>query len=119
MVQTIDVDKIRTGWTAFDVRGEKIGDVVEVGSNYVLVRMGLVFPTDLYIPLARVTVLDEAQSTFAMNVPKEIVEAKGWQNPPADGSWDATDANESLANSLREERSDAVRGYVDADEVRR
>ena len=118
MAQTIDVDKIRTGWTAFDVRGEKIGDVVEVGSNYALVRMGLVFPTDLYIPLARVILLDETQSTFAVNVPKEIVEAKGWENPPADGSWDASDANESLANSLREERADAVRGYVDVDENR-
>ena len=55
MVQTVDVDKIRTGWTALDVRGEKIGDVAEIGSDYVLVRKGLFLPTDLYIPLARVT----------------------------------------------------------------
>ena len=41
MVKTIDVDKIRTGWHALDVRGEKIGDVVEIGSDYALVRMGL------------------------------------------------------------------------------
>ena len=40
MVQTINVDKIRTGWTAFDVRGEKIGDVAEIGSNYLLVVKG-------------------------------------------------------------------------------
>ena len=89
MVQTIDVDKIRTGWTAFDVRGEKIGDVAEIGSNYVLVVKGLFLPTDLYIPLSRVTSLDESQSTFEVNVPKEKVEAMGWQHPPADSSWDA------------------------------
>ena len=116
MVQTIDVDKIRTGWTAFDVRGEKIGDVAEIGSDYVLVVKGLFLPTDLYIPLARVTTLDEAQSTFEVNVPKEKVEAMGWQNPPTDGSWDATD---SLAIPLREEHSDAVRGDLDADDDRR
>ena len=85
MVQTIDVHKIRTGWHALDVRGEKIGDVLEIGSDYALVRIGLVFPIDLYIPLARVTVLDEAQSTFEANVSKEMIQAMGWGDPPAAG----------------------------------
>ena len=53
MVQTINVDKFRSGWTAFDVRGEKIGDVAETGSSYVLVVKALFLPTDLYIPLSR------------------------------------------------------------------
>ena len=119
MVQTIDVDKIRTGWHALDVHGQQIGEVVEIGSNYALVVKGLFLPTDLYIPLFRVVSLDEGQSTFEVNVPKEKVEAMGWQNPPADLSWDASTATESLDIPLREERSDAVRGYVDADEDRR
>ena len=119
MVQTINVDKIRTGWTAFDVRGEKIGDVAEIGNNYVLVVKGLFLPTDLYIPLSRVVSLDEAQSTFEVNVPKEKVEAMGWQDPPADGNWDASSATENLDIPLRAERSDVVHGYVDADEHRR
>jgi hypothetical protein len=119
VVQTIDADKIRTGWTAFDVRGEKIGDVAEIGSDYVLVVKGPFLPTDIYIPLSRVTRLDEGQSSFEVNVPKEKVEAMGWQNPPADGSWGAADARESLGVTLRKERPDAVRGYVNADETRR
>ena len=119
MAQTIIVDKIRAGWPAFDVRGEKIGDVAEIGSDYVLVVKVLFLPTDLYIPLSRVVSLDEAQSTFEVNVPKEKVEAMGWQDPPADANWDATDATESLDVTLRKEHSDAVRGYVDADENRR
>ena len=52
-------------------------------------------------------------------MPKEKLEAMGWQNPPADASWDAPNATESLAIPLREERSNAVRGYVDADDDRR
>ena len=119
MVQTVDVDKIRAGWHAFDVRGEKIGDVAEIGSNYVLVVKGLFLPTDLYIPLSRVTQLDEAESTFGVNVPKEKLEAMGWLNPPADVSWDADGETESHDVSLRRERSDLVRGYADADETRR
>lgn len=119
MVQTVNVDKIRTGWTAFDVRGEKIGDVAEIGSSYVLVVKGLFLPTDLYIPLSRVTNLDELQSTFEVNVPKEKVEAMGWQHPPAYGSWDGTDADETLDRTLREERSEALRGYIDTDEAKR
>ena len=119
MVQTIDVDKIRTGWTAFDMRGEKIGDVAEIGSNYLLVVKGLFLPTDLYVPLSRVTTLNEAQSTFEVNVPKEKIEAMGWQNPPAGGSWDATDAREGLNIQLRKEHPAAVRGYLDVDEATR
>ena len=93
MVQTVDVDKIRTGWHALDVRGEKIGDVAEIGSNYALVVKGLFLPTDVYIPLSRVTLLDEANSTFEVNVPKEKIEAMGWHNPP-EGSWDDADGTE-------------------------
>ena len=119
MAQRIDVDKIRTGWTAFDVRGEKIGDVAEIGSNYLLVVKGLFLPSDLYIPLSRVISLDEAQSTFEVNVPKEKVEAMGWLNPPARASWDAADATDSLDVPLRGEPADAVRGPIDADEARR
>ena len=118
-MQTIDVDKIRTGWLAFDVRGEKIGNVAEIGSNYGLVVKGLFLRTDLYMPLSRVISIDEAQSAFGVNVPKDKVEALGWQNVPADGSWGAADATDSLNVSLRKEHSDAVRGYVGADETRR
>ena len=46
MVQTIDADKIRTGWHALDVRGEKISDVVEIGSDYALARKGLFLDQD-------------------------------------------------------------------------
>ena len=50
---TTNVDQIRNGWTAYDANREQIGDVIEIGSNYVLVQKGLFFPKDLYIPLSR------------------------------------------------------------------
>ena len=96
MVQTIDVDKIRIGWHALDDQGQQIGEVVEVGSNYVLVVKGLFLPTDLYIPLSRVAILDEEESNFIVSVTKDEVASMGWQHPPADGSWGAPDARDSL-----------------------
>jgi hypothetical protein len=33
-----------------------------------------------------------------VNVPKEKLEAMGWQNPPAQGSWEGTDATEGQAD---------------------
>lgn len=107
MVQTVNVDKIRTGWHALDVRGEKIGHVAEIGSNYALVVKGLFLTTELYIPLSRVTLLDQASSTFEVNVPKDKIEAMGWQNPPA-GGWKGADGTVTGDVALREEASDSV-----------
>ena len=109
MVQTIDVEKIRTGWHALDVQGQQIGEVVEVGSNYVLVVKGLFLPTDLYIPLSRVAFLDEEESNFIVSVTKDEVASMGWQHPPADDSWGAADARDRLDVQKRREHSDAVR----------
>ena len=52
-------------------------------------------------------------------MPKEKVEAMGWTNPPADGGWEVSGAADNLDVTLRNEHSDAVRGYIDADEARR
>ena len=46
--QTMNVDQIRDGWNAYDAKWEKIGDVIEVGSNYALVRKGMFFAKDLH-----------------------------------------------------------------------
>ena len=118
-MQEINVFQIQPGWTAYDVRAEKIGFAIEVGRTYILVEKGPFIPTDVYIPLSCVNSVTETESHFTVNVPIDEIGAMGWQNPPADGSWEASGATGSLAIPLREERSDAVRGYVDADEDRR
>src|SRR5918993_4771655 len=67
-MRATDVGHIQNGWNAYDANGERIGDVVEVDSAYVLVRKGMFFPKDLYIPLTAVTSVDEAGETFFVNV---------------------------------------------------
>ena len=117
-MQTTNLDQIRSGWTAYDAKGEKIGDVIEVGSNYVLVQKGWLLPTDLYIPLSSVTRVDEADAHFFVDVTKENVDSLGWGNPPTGVGWDATDASsETFTVPVREERIQAKKQTRDAGEV--
>jgi uncharacterized protein (TIGR02271 family) len=116
-MQTMNVDRIQTGWNAYDAEGEKIGDVVEVGSNHVLVQKGWFMPQNVYIPLSSVTSIDEANASFSVDVTKDNVESRGWDSPPADANWDADATQESVTVPLREERVDAERYERDAGEV--
>ena len=116
-MQTMNVDRIQTGWNAYDAEGEKIGDVVEVGSNHVLVQKGWFMPQNVYIPLSSVTSIDEANANFSVDVTKDNVESRGWDSPPADANWDADATQESVTVPLREERVDAERYERDAGEV--
>ena len=114
----INVFRIQPGWTAYDVRAEKFGVAIERGSTYVLVEKDTL-PTDVYVPLSRVNSVDETEAHFTVNVPKDEIGSMGWESPPADGSWEASDATGALAIPLRAERPNAVRSHVDADEARR
>ena len=115
-MQETDVFQIQPGWSAYDVRAEKIGVAIERGSTYVLVEKDPLPSADLYIPLSNVSSVNAEEANFIVNLTKDEVATAGWENPPADDSWDVTNTTDSLAIPLREERFDSVRGYVDADE---
>jgi uncharacterized protein (TIGR02271 family) len=117
-MQTMSVDQIRNGWNAYDARGEHIGDVVEVGSNYALVQKGMFFPKDLYIPFSKVTRVDEANADFFVDVTKDTVESLGWDNPPTDASWDTSNTDrETFTVPVREERIQTEKHAREAGEV--
>jgi uncharacterized protein (TIGR02271 family) len=117
-MQTTNVDQIRNGWTAYDANREQIGDVIEVGSNYVLVQKGLFFPKDLYIPISQVTSVDEANADFFVDVTKDNVESVGWDTPPADAGWDVAETDrETFTVPVREERIAAEKHEREAGEV--
>ena len=135
---------IQPGWTAYDQADEKIGEVAEVGRNYVLVQKGLFFPSDIYIPLSSVTSADAADQSVTVNVAKSQVESMGWDSPPVDddmasrsdvasaSDYDtgaaardttgatttgATTTDDSFTVPLREERLEAERREREAGEV--
>ena len=77
-------NEIEIGWTAYDEVGDELGEAAAIGSDYVLVKKGLLFQTDLYIPASRIDTLDERDSAFTVTVLKEDVESQRWEHPPSD-----------------------------------
>jgi uncharacterized protein (TIGR02271 family) len=82
-------DQIQAGWSAHGSDGDKIGDIEEVGQNYLLVTKGLIFPKDLYIPQSAIRDVDTDQGQVFLNVEKSQVDDMGWNEPPAAGDWAA------------------------------
>src|SRR3712207_8035676 len=84
-------DQIQAGWSAHGRDGEKIGEIEEIGQNYLLVTKGLIFPKDLYIPMSEVQSVDSSEGHVILNVDKSQVDDMGWDQPPeatGTGSWD-------------------------------
>jgi uncharacterized protein (TIGR02271 family) len=101
-------DQIEAGWDVYGSDGEKIGSIEEVGRSYLLVVKGLIFTTDLYIPLNAVRELDTAEGRVYLNVAKDEVETRGWTEPPTDGETLA-DSGETYAETSS---ASGVGGYA-------
>ena len=73
---------IEPGWDVLGSDDQKIGSVSEVGDGFVLVKKGLIFAKDIYVPTEAITATDPMQRTVVLNVPKGAVENMGWSSPP-------------------------------------
>jgi len=74
--------EIQQEWEVFSSDGQKIGNVNEVHTNYIWVQKGLLFPTDMYIP---VTVFDRTeQGRVLLKVTAVEAIAAGWDTLPAE-----------------------------------
>jgi hypothetical protein len=79
MRSTIDTTMIRNGADVIASDGNRIGTVDEVASSYLLVKKGLIFTHDLYIPLTAVSRLNENE--VWLDVSKSEINARGWNEP--------------------------------------
>jgi hypothetical protein len=79
-----NIKEIQVGWTAYDETGDELGEVAHLGGNYVLVKKGSFFPTDVYIPSSSIDSVDARDSAFIVTVLKEDVQSSGWDSPPTD-----------------------------------
>jgi uncharacterized protein (TIGR02271 family) len=79
---------VSSGWDVYGSDGEKIGTVDEVGQDYLLVRKGLIFTTDVYVPHNAITQIDADQTAAFVNVSKDAIDSQGWTEPPmSSGSY--------------------------------
>ena len=75
-----ELQRIQQGTNVYGSDGDKVGDVAEVGSNYVLVQKGWLFTRDIYIPTSAISSVDE--DGVYLNIPKDQVNSMEWDIAP-------------------------------------
>lgn len=120
-----DASRIRQGWDVFGAAGEKVGDVKEIGSNYLVVSRGFLFTTERYIPYSAISAVENAR--IYLNVTKEEIESLGWDRPEAMTAHDESKLTgtamgtgmetERESMTLREERLRTGKHEVEAGSV--
>ena len=122
-----DFQRIQPGVTVYGQDQEKIGEVAEVGANYLLVQKGWLFTTDLYVPFSAIGTV--SQDRVVLNVSKDGIGQVDWSAPPMQTVDEApyaatttTDTSATTTGSTDTTRtaaydtSTARRGTVDAGE---
>ena len=84
------LETIQAGWGAFDQSGSRIGDIEDVGPDYVLVTKGLIFVKDIYIPTSAISQVDPDAGAVHVDVDKDRIEDMGWDAPPSGGMGGTT-----------------------------
>ncbi len=77
-----ELQRIAQGTNVYGSDGDKVGDVAEVGTNYVLVQKGWLFTRDIYIPVSAITSVDE--DGVYLNISKDQVNSMDWDMAPMD-----------------------------------
>ncbi len=77
---------IREGADVYGSDGDKVGSIVALRPNYIVVEKGFFFPTDYYIPMGAVSSYQDGR--VYLNVTKDAALNQGWDAIPAD--YDST-----------------------------
>jgi hypothetical protein len=111
--QTTTRTPIELGTTVYGSDGEKIGDVAEIQSNYIVIEKGFIFTKDLYIPMA--TIASQDADGVRLSMTKNEVENHDWSTPPPlyaeKDDLPANDRPESPA-PFGEQHTDPVAGHT-------
>ena len=77
---------LKPGWTVVGNDGRRVGEVREVGQNYVLTSTGLA--SDIYVPASAIANVEH--EVVHLSVPQRDVSEMGWQQPPRGDDAPAT-----------------------------
>jgi len=75
---------ITDGMSVYGSDGDKVGTIVSVGPNYVVVEKGFFFPTDYYIPFSAIA--SQTENGVYLNVTKDAALNQGWDVAPTAGT---------------------------------
>lgn len=71
---------VNEGDEVFGSDGDKVGKVIAVQNDYIVVEKGWFFPTDYYIPVNAITSYDDGK--MYLNVTKDVALDQGWDTAP-------------------------------------
>ena len=94
---TGNLQGIQPGTNVYGSDGSKVGDVSEVGSNYLLVQKGWLFTRDIYIPLSAIAGVDD--DGIRLNVSKDQIETLGWDVLPTDAGTTASTVTDTASTT--------------------
>ncbi len=77
--------------------GNKVGEVVAVHQNYVVVEKGFFFPTDYYIPTSAIANYDGDK--IYLNVTKDAALDQGWDTAPTDDASYTTTTTDTVGTT--------------------
>ncbi len=125
MVDDFTTQQITPGTAVYGSDGEKIGDVADVHTDYVVVSKGFFFPKDHYIPTSAISTSDD-QGLY-LTVTKDQALNQGWDNAPESttagawtGDYSATDqayTEEPVDDAHLADQSGRDRGRADDSET--
>lgn len=73
---------IREGSDVYGSDGDKVGSIVALRQNYLVVEKGFFFPTDYYIPMGAISTYQDGR--VYLNVTKDAALNQGWDAIPGD-----------------------------------
>ena len=92
-MQTSNVTPPEVGALVFGSDGEEIGPIKDVGPGYVHIKKGLLFRTDVYLPLTAITGTALGGDGVTINLTKDEIENGDWSSPPVTGDESTPDTD--------------------------
>ena len=80
-----DIHGIQQGWTVRTADGSSVGSVEETTDRYILVKSGLISPTQRYLPAVTLAHVRPELKEIGVSLTQAEVEGGDWSEPPAEG----------------------------------
>lgn len=93
-----DIIDIEPGATVYGSDGEKLGAIMEIGPDYIVVEKGLFFPTDYFVPNGAIASVEPDRITLTLTRDEAL--GQGWDKDPTEH----LDAPQDRAHPVRSGR---------------
>lgn len=104
--QIIDVEP---GASVFGSDGEKLGSIMEIGPDYIVVEKGLFFPTDYFVPNGAIASVEPERITLTMTRDEAL--EQGWDKDPTEQEQSDSPNEPALARFEGDLDGVAVTGF--------